>query len=348
MRTYEIQPFFFPTTVAVVDDSAAFLANLSLQLDSRLAFRLFQSPIDAVIALNGGDAIAPEAEQFFSLYRNREDPTYAHDTYAHHVIDVSLDLIHREVHNERRFEQVSVAVVDFDMPEIDGLELCRSIRNPAIRKILLTGKADERVAVRAFNQGLIDRFIVKQDAEVIPTLNRAIGDMQLAYFGQIERMLSDALSIGSHTFLCDPVFAQRFREIREELGIVEHYLACTPDGVLMLDSSGTSYLLIVQTEEMMRASYEIAYDQAAPEALLTELRSGRVVPYFWGTSGNYSPVYKNWRACLHPATECRGKDWYVYAVVKNPAGFNLKYVSSYGEYLDRLDEEGREGIPGPT
>lgn len=341
MKPYAIQPFFFPTTVAFVDDSASFLASLTLRLDSQLAFRLFDSPFAALVALNGAAAVPPMVEQFFSLYRHRGEASY-----ARHVIDVNLDKIHREVHNEQRFEQISVVVVDYDMPEMDGLEFCRNLRNPAIKKILLTGKADEQIAVRAFNEGIIDRFIRKQDSEVMTLLNRAIAELQQAWFGELEHMLADALAVGSHLFLRDPDFAQRFEEIRRELGIVEHYLSCTPDGILMLDMRGAAHLLIVQTDDMMQAHCEIAYDQNAPDELLDELRSGRTVPYFWKTAGNYSPMYEDWRACLHPATEFKGKDWYLYTVVKNPAAFNLKYVLAYGDYLEQLDAELRKGAPG--
>jgi len=339
MKPYAIQPFYFPTTVAFVDDSAQFLSNLSLQLDSRLAFRLFHSPFSALIALNSATSVPPMVEQFFSIYRHRGDTSY-----AHHVIDVSLDMIHREVHNQHRFEQVSVVVVDYDMPEIDGLEFCRSLKNPAIKKILLTGKADEQIAVRAFNEKTIDRFIRKQDNDVMALLNRTIAELQQEYFHQIENMLSDALAVGSHLFLRDPEFAQRFQKIRKDLGIVEHYLSCTPDGILMLDMTGTAHLLIVQTEEMMQGLHEIAYDQDAPDGLLEQLRSGRSLPYFWKTAGNYSPIYEDWQTYLHPATEFKGKDWYIYTVIKNPDAFNVKYVVSYSEYLDRLDREAKQGI----
>jgi CheY-like chemotaxis protein len=337
--TYHIQPFFFPTTVAFVDDNAPFLANLALQLDSRLAYRMFHSPFAALVALNGTSAVPPMVQRFFSLYRHRGDTSY-----AHHVIDVSLDMIHREVHNEERFEQVSVVVVDYDMPELNGLEFCRGIKNGAIKKILLTGKADEQVAVRAFNERIIDRFIRKQDADVMEQLNRAIDELQHEYFQQVENMLSDALAVGSHLFLRDPEFAVRFRAIHQELGIVEHYLSCTPDGILMLDASGTAHLLIVQTEEMMQGHYEIAYDLNAPAELLEELRGGRTLPYFWKTAGHYDPLYaeENWRAYLHAATEFKGREWYLYALVKNPGAFNLQYVLPYGEYLDRLDREARQ------
>lgn len=336
MKPCAIQPFYFPTTALFVDDSADFLANLSLQLEPRLAFRLFQSPYEALLALNGPAAAPPLIEDLFSLYRQREEASC-----AHHVIGLRLDMIHREVHNERRFEQVAVAVIDYGMPEIDGLEFCRNIRNPAVKKILLTGKADESLAVKAFNQGIIDRFVRKQETDVMAQLNRAIGDLQQAYFLQVERTLADALAVGTHAFLRDPAFAGRFREIRERLGIVEYYLACMPDGMLMLDAAGTPWLLIVQTADMMRANCEIASDQTAPTELLDALRGGKAVPYFWRTQGDYSPSYEDWRACLHPATEFRGDDRYLYALVRNPAGFDREHVVSYGDYLDRLDAAGR-------
>jgi len=337
---YAIQPFHFPTTVAFVDDSPQFLSNLSLQLDSGLAYRLFRSPFSALVALNGANPSPPAVERFFSLYRQRGDKNV-----ARHVIDVSLDMIHREVHNEHRFEQVSVVVVDFDMPEMDGLEFCRNLKNRAIKKILLTGKADEQTAVRAFNSKAIDRFIRKQDEDVMLQLNRAIAELQREHFEQVEHMLADALSVGTHMFMRDPAFAALFADIARELGIVEHYLCCAPDGILMLDMAGAAHLLIVQTEDMMRGHYEIAFDQNAPEELLATLRSARSLPYFWKTAGNYSPVYDDWQSFLHPANEFKGHDWYLYAVVRNPGAFNLKYVYPYSEYLERLDREARQGLP---
>jgi len=334
-----IPPFLFPTTVAFVDDSASFLKNLSLRLDPALAFRLFDSPFAALVALNAGTGTAPSVESFFSPYRHRGETSD-----ARHVIDLNLDLIHREVHNEQRFEQISVVVVDYDMPEIDGLEFCRQIKNRATKKILLTGKADELIAVRAFNEGIIDRFIRKQDSEVTSVLRRAIGELQRAYFSDLEQMLSDALAVGSHLFLRDAEFARRFEDIRSEHGIVEHYVCCMPDGVLMLDARGAARLLIVQSEEMLQSQYEIAYDQEAPQGLLDALRRGKSLPYFWRTGGNYSHEHAgDWQACLHPAVEFEGKDWYTYAIVKDPPTFKLDYVLAYADYLDQLDEEQRKG-----
>ncbi len=334
MTKYQIQPFYYPTTVIFVDDSADFLANLCLQLNSNLAFRRFHSPHDALIAINGSCVSSTSIDDFFSLYNSRED-----DLMGQHVINVSLGRIHREVHNDQRFEQVSVVVVDYDMPDMNGLEFCRGIHNPNIKKILLTGVADEKIAVQAFNEGIINSFIRKHDVDAVGILGNAIREMQNQYFGQLEQKLSDALSVGSHLFLSDSKFAQRVREIKVSLGIVEHYIVCEPEGLLMLDGEGRSYLLMVRTAEQYRADYEIAYDQNAPLDILNQLRRGVALPYFERDQDNFSPSYTENLPKMFAAEEFEGKHWYMYSVIDRPAAFNLKYVTSYNDFLTRLDDQ---------
>lgn len=335
MQHKEIPPFYYPSTVVFVDDSRDFLTNLSLLLDAGLAFRLYDSPVTALAILTGLSSRLSLAERFFAVSPLGEDMPL-----PQHVLELNLANVVREVHNAQRFEQVSVVVVDYDMPEINGLEMCRKLKNPALKKILLTGKADEKVAVQAFNQGLIDRFILKHDADVIPILNRAIQELQLACFEEQGQMVMDALAIGSHNFLRDPFFVEEFRKICTRLNIVEYYLVSMPDGILMRDADGVTSLLIVKTAEKMRSHFEIAYDQDAPPKLLSALRSNRMVPYFWRTGGEYSPYCQDWEPYLFPATELNGREWYCYALVPNPAGFKLDSVISYNTFLTLLDQQG--------
>jgi CheY-like chemotaxis protein len=333
MSHQQIHPFYFPTMVFFVDDSIDFLANLSLQLDSNLSFQLYDSPTNALLMLNDDSNQSTPIERFFSRFHHIDDLPL-----THHVIDVNLDKVHREVYNEFRFEQVSVAVVDYDMPSIDGIEFCKRIKNPAIKKILLTGKADEKIAVQAFNQGIIDRFILKQDKEVVSILNQAILELQSSYFSQTERMLTDALSIGKHAFLRDPLFTQKFREICDTLNIVEYYLCSEPDGMLMLDADGDSYLMVVPNEDALISQYEIAYEQGAPQELLDTLKSNEVVPYFWQTGGHYVPECKDWNKFLFPATEFKGQQWHCFAIVENPPPFRTSTILSYRAFLNELDQ----------
>ena len=78
-----IRPFYFPTTVAIVDDSPDFLANLSLNLDPMLAYRVLETPASTLEALRSELAVAPGPERFFSVYQHREE-----HSFDHHVIDL--------------------------------------------------------------------------------------------------------------------------------------------------------------------------------------------------------------------------------------------------------------------
>jgi len=332
-----IRPFYFPTTVAIVDDSPDFLANLSLNLDPMLAFRVFNSPSATLAALNSEHASAPGPERFFSVYQQREE-----HSFDHHVIDLNMSRIHREVFNEKRFERYSVVVVDYDMPEIDGLEFCRRLEHLPMRKVLLTGKANEKLAVQAFNEGIINRFIPKQDPGAMTLLQGTIREMQEDYFQDIGRLMEGALNIGPLHFLRDPFFTELFRKICAELKIVEFYLCSSPDGIVLLDGDGVVTLLLVCSDETMRMHYEVAFDNAAPVELLDKLIKGTIVPYFWRSRGLYSRQYFDWPSYVHPAQECNGLQRYRYALVQENRGLMIPAVFSYHDYLKRLDETGRE------
>ncbi|CAB3787600.1 response regulator [Paraburkholderia fynbosensis] len=331
---HTIKPFYFPTTVTFVDDSPTFLSNLCLQLDPQLAFRLFSSPGEALDFVNSRPRPGPLDEPIFAPFRDRTD-----EDVAHQVIALSVNTVRKQVHNAQRFLATSVVVIDYDMPGMNGLEFCRRMTDPAVRKIMLTGKADEHIAVQSFNEGIIHRFISKQDAAAVPALNRAVRDLQNAYFDDVCQSILDTLAVSEYAFLRDQALAARVAEISDSLGIVEHYLSYCPGGLLMLDSAGKSYLLIVHSDETLRGLREIAIEQDAPAEFLKELDSRRSLPYFWQTDGHYPTDCTAWEPYMHPATQLGGRQNYVYSVIPNPPGLDLSRVLSYDHYLERLDRE---------
>lgn len=329
-----IQPFAFPTTVGFVDDSADFLANLSLQLDERLAFRFFSSAEDALKTINDAACQVPSTDRFLYRYPDRFEQSDSEE-----VIAMRVDAIRQQVRNARRFECTSVLVVDYDMPGLNGLEVCRRIEDPAIKKIVLTGKADEHLAVKGFNEGIIDRFIRKQDPQAVAALNEAIDEMKDAYLRHRQRTVVEALALSEYRFLQDPAFAAKACEIFREAGIVEHYLSVRPGGLFMLDSAGTPYLLMVYPEDALRATREIAAELNAPPEFLLELDQNRGIPYFWEADGLAPSDWASWREYMHPPTAIQGQETYLCALIKKPRGLDLGPIVAYDEYLERLDRE---------
>jgi hypothetical protein len=157
----------------------------------------------------------------------------------------------------------------------------------------------------------------------------------------VEQIIAEALMVGTHSFLHDPLFATMFRSICRERKIVEFYLCTNPEGMLLLDANGVSTLLLIYTEKELHAQYEIAFDQAAPQALLDQLKRGESLPYFWAYGGHYSGECTNWRDFLYPGRELQGQQWYHYGFVDNPPPFKLDAVMSYNAFLSALDPEGQ-------
>jgi CheY-like chemotaxis protein len=236
----------------------------------------------------------------------------------------------------QRFMTPSVLVVDYSMPGMSGIEFCEAVRDLPCRKILLTGVADERVAIEAFNRGLIDRYVRKSDAQALDRLEAELTQLQEGYFLSQSEALRMLLSLHDYSFVNDPAICGLVRELGAHHKIVEHYLYKTPPGFLMYDRDARPWLLAVETEQSMNAHYEIALDGGAPPSLLEALEQRRVVPNFSDGDGMYSPVrHKEWHRFTSPALTCHGRELYYWAMFALDPELLEGTVVSFADFLRR-------------
>lgn len=333
MDDLSVFPYYYPTTVALIDDNPTFLQSLSLQLHEDLAYLLFTRPQEALDRINRPRPEKPLYQRVFR--RNGEDPA------TDRVFHLDLNLIEREISNPARFEDVSVVVVDYDMPAMDGLEFCHAVRDSRIKKVLFTGVADEKVAVRAFNEGAIDRFIIKNQPDAVTIVNQTVAELQRAYFREISSSLTSTLMLDPPGFLTDPAFLRMFHALMRENRVIEYYLVAEPLGFLMLSDVGhISRLIIMDDAELDRQAHQ-AQLQKAPADVLGRMRSREVVTYFYETIDSfYDPSSYDWNEYVLPARPLQGlQNWY-YAVLNNPpvdVDFDSE-SATYAAYLDRLDQ----------
>lgn len=333
MKNSSILPYFHPTTVLLVDDSSDFLSNLSLQLDAALAYRLYDSPVNALGYLNNSRNTRSLSERFFATIKDnfRGVPTEP-------ILRLDLAAIQQEVRNTERFAETSVVIVDYAMPQMDGIEFCQQIDNPHIKKVLFTGVADEEIAVRAFNTGVIDRFIRKNERDVYEQVNIAIQELQTSYIREIVRTVSHVLSLHSRDHHADPAFVELFDGLQSAHGFIEYYMATEPNGFLLLDADGHAARLVILTDDELALHAQLARNRGAPQELLDALASGDNIPYFKAApDGHYRPEYTNWRDCMHPAQILEGNSRYHWALVPYETAPATGVVASYNGYLDWLD-----------
>lgn len=268
-------PFYFPTQAILVDDDPDFLEGVSLMLDNQLSYQLFQSAHQALDYVNSAHQQVNFLERCYSNYKT--GPMVS-DSLSH----IDIGKLHHEVSNSARFLTASTVIVDYSMPEMNGLELLSSLKNPFIRKVLLTGQGDMELAVKAFNHQLIDQFIDKHDPKLKQKLNATIKAFQDQYFRNSFKLITDPILANNHdAFLVDASFQQFFNELREKLDIAEYYMVDSPHaGFLLVTADGIQKYLLIYTQEDLDKHLALLRHLEAPQALLDAVQAGEVLPDF--------------------------------------------------------------------
>jgi len=323
---------FFPTTVLLVDDNRRFLVNVQMDLHTESAvYRTFDNPKRVLEYLT--QEYSPDYFTKRCLLRPEEEHG------DHRNIDVDIRAIHKEIFNSRRFEQISVMIVDYSMPGMTGLELCQQIKGP-IKKILLTGDADEQLATEAFNKGLIDQFVRKDARDFEQRINAAIKELQYQYFAGLSSIIVDSLTKDpEHPPMCldDPGFIEFFLKLIKKHKVAEYYLMDAVGSYLFLDATAKPSWLAVKTEEDFHGWAETAVYADAPDKIISVLKARSKIPYFH-TDSDFDTPPSQWGPFLHTAQKLVGREAYYYAYISKSTAYDVgsDAVLSYKAYSNKL------------
>jgi CheY-like chemotaxis protein len=315
-----------PSTVVLVDDNTSFLDSVRFQLGDLLPCQTFGDALAAIAWLRASSRAAAPAHFF--------EPGI--DAFAAQPLNVALHVerVCRVVCDPLRFAAPSVLVVDYAMPGMNGIQVCEAVRQLPCRRILLTGAADERIAIDAFNRGLIDRYIRKSDPDALERLDSELAALQRRWFLDQADALRKLLPLHGYGFIDDPAIEALVAQTVATSRIVEHYLVHDPAGFLMLDRDGKCWLLVIETEQSMSAHLEVARDSGAPPSLQAALERRVVIPNFSEGDGMYSPAFgKDWYRWTAPARVCAGRQPYYWALFETRPGFLSAPLASYADYL---------------
>lgn len=288
-------PFFHPTRVAFIDDDRTFLSFFPRSLGAGVPFSTYDSPRKLL-----ADLAAGRIETRIDLKCWTSYDGYLADHEHEHLLGLDKTMFFMRVFARQRFGTLSVAVIDFDMPEMDGLELCHALSHLPCRKILLTGQASESQAVAAFNEGLIDCFIPKGEPNLKPVVLERIRRYQRAFIADSTRLVRQALRTEASVTWDDPGFSHLLRGLCEARGIVEYYAISDPaDGFVLVDAEGQGSLLLTFSPETLDSQALSARVSGAPAEIVRRLAKRQTGLYFAEDSGRSVLDPMGWvRACV--------------------------------------------------
>lgn len=282
--------------------------------------------------LNTPSQILPLADRCFSMYE-QSDPLQSRTFY------LDLSLIELEISRPSRFACSAVVVVDYDMPMMNGLEFCQQIKDKKVQRILLTGVANEQVAIQAFNAGLIDRFVRKNDDHALGTIFRYIDELQKNYFAQMVDKLNVSFTMQPPEHLQDGKVHEFVTNILTNQTTLEYYLVSEPIGYLLVNSGGGVKRLIWQNSDHILSNIDYAQVHGAPEGIVEELKNVKSLAFFYQQYDAHSVESYPWEDFIFQAQHIEGSSWYA-AFVDNPP-LDIEYDpgrASYNSYLRSLDD----------
>ena len=257
-----------PGGVIFLDDDPDYLETLAEVMPEEWYVRLFMRPVSCIETLlaepSGWETDAWRQQEIINRWREGAA-----------LIPQILQYWRND--GTARFALTKVCVVDYSMPAMSGLRVLSELTAWSGSRILLTGRADEQLAVSAFNRGLIDQFIPKQSPDIRQHLVNAIQVMLQKPDPRSEQIWRASLSREQHATLCDPAVSAQLEDLAIRHGWVEHVVIGAPFGVLALDGKGQAVWLQLEPLHKLAELAEMASAEGWDPATVADVADGRKV-----------------------------------------------------------------------
>jgi len=253
-----------PGTIVFLDDDPDYLEMLALVLPRNWHVRLLASPRRCIESLRAEppawEADAWQQQQMVDQWRAGKPLVPQILAYWGQATE--------------RYALTRVCVVDFSMPEMDGLQVLSELADWPGARVLLTGQADEQVAVNAFNRGLIEQFIAKQMPDMSRHLVQVMQRLLATPHPRHAQTWRATLKPEHNTVLRDLTVAHELSEFAARRW-VEHVVIGEPFGVLGMDGAGYVSWLQLESRAGLPALAEVAVQAGLDAAAVEDIRAGR-------------------------------------------------------------------------
>ncbi len=334
MSKHKIAPIYYPTTCLIVDDNKSFLKRMELHVGKDIICKTFSDPQEALQYIKKMSVNSSLTEKVMAN-TNSDDYLPASGNLP---LRLNIHDLYKSAYDPICFSEISSVLVDFSMPTMNGIDFCKEIADSPIRKIMLTGEADETLAVKFFNEGNIDKFILKESqADLYISIKTSIKEIQTQYFQDIGSPIIQAIARDKESCLGDVAFIEFFDKFRHEISATNYYLIEPSGSFLFLDADGSPTWLIIKTQTELVDLANQMQDMDISEKLTNSVLNGDLIPYFQNFD-HYMTVLENKtyiEKYLLPAKKLQGNKIYSYAVSKELFDFPLdrQKLMSFNNYI---------------
>ncbi|MFA5960074.1 MAG: response regulator [Tatlockia sp.] len=299
--------FYFNTNIILIDDNDSFLNTLDYRLSEKFAITTYNEPqvaLDYLLSESNTNSMFNTMDFVVESHNEEDDST----SFA---INFAKFIDFNNIINKKNL--TSVLIIDYSMPKMNGVDFCEKINHLPIMKIMLTGHADFKIAVDAFNRGVIDKFLVKDTPDMLDEIVASIEEMQEQYFIKHSSILRSFLPHSCLEILRSAEYEYHLEKLIEEYSIVEYYLLDNEGTYALTSCDGTKYYFKAIPDLKINELLELAIDLGAYSHIINKLKHKTHFPVFLSESDYKLPV-NDWEQIMRKTQK---KDGYYYIFEKS-------------------------------
>lgn len=272
--------YFHPSRVVLVDDNESFLVNTLLKLPKHYLYKTYSNPLDILSVLDyWNDEIIRNSPTVKPLkLEGNNDPA---KSLKEVHINIDLQRIHERVYNKNRFYLTSIAIIDYIMPQANGIVLSEKISEKTdIRKILLTGHADYEIAVSGFNKSTLNKYIQKDQASMFVKLASELDTEALSFFRKLTSSWLTSLADTTDSCISESFYLEKFQFCLLASKAVEYYILDMYGSCAFLNYSGEISYLFIFPSRLIKFYMDVAAEYENTQQVIDMLRKG-CIPFLY-------------------------------------------------------------------
>jgi CheY-like chemotaxis protein len=275
----------FPTKVLFIDDDENFfdIVGNSIDLGENIVFSCLDYK-NHVSVINSQNNIIVDEILSSDPYNDPENS------------DINLNYFDMQnlMLNNYKNNYYSVVFIDYDMPSSNGIDVLKSINNPYIYKVLLTGVADEKMAIKAFSDGIINNYIRKHDINLRDLIIEAIKKGSKYFFEKQtaflrSKILSNKLKKSA---LSNNNYIKLLSEYIEKNDVSEYYLVESIGSYVLIQKDGIKKILHICDNDDIASYIEQLADDNINANIIKQVKNGEKILCYY-SRGNFSYTKNN-------------------------------------------------------
>jgi CheY-like chemotaxis protein len=325
MTIFDLTPtcFYHPIKTIFLDDNRAFLDALELEFSTYINMLTFTNPDAALRAIDSNSEDVTRS--ILKLVNNVNA-----DTTTDRIVGFEINKILNLIYDRTRFDNAAVLVVDYEMPDINGIEFCQKLKGRNIFKIMLTAEADKDTAITAFNDGIIDKFILKTSKNLYQELTSAVCELTHRYFKESSRVIMSSYNSLVMSLFKNEPYQNLFNQTLSETNAVEYYMVDNSGSFLFFDKDAVPTWLIVRHGKELQEQLELLQGYDIPDLILSSI-SKREKILFLPSENEYKKPIAEWVNYMFEAKQL-DNDYY-FSIVNDRITHSIKWdeVSPYAK-----------------